>query len=53
MENGENGIVNAVIAVLLTMVGAGVVINTLFRLRDWLNRPVPRTEDQEPTDPTW
>jgi hypothetical protein len=38
------------IVVTLTLLGIGIVINQLFRLRKWLRNPPPSREDREPPD---
>jgi hypothetical protein len=42
--------VSAAIVVMLALVGVGIVINELSRLRKWLKKPPPRREDEEPPD---
>lgn len=38
------------ILVILTLVGVGIVIDQLFRLRTWLKKPPSSPEVREPPD---
>ncbi|WP_201274627.1 hypothetical protein [Mycolicibacterium sp. CH28] len=38
------------IVVGLLLVGLGIVASQLFRLKDWLNKPPPPTEQQDDPD---
>ena len=42
--------VTAAIVVVLTLLGVGIVIDQLFRLRNWLNTPPPRPDDHDTPD---
>ncbi|OBI17325.1 hypothetical protein A5712_24195 [Mycobacterium sp. E2327] len=48
MDIVGTAVVVAIVAVLM-LLGIGMVVNQLFRLRKWLNAPPP---DQPPGDPT-
>jgi hypothetical protein len=38
----------AILVAVLILAGIGIVIDSLFRLRNWLQRPPPGGEDREP-----
>jgi hypothetical protein len=42
--------VTAAIVVVLTLLGVGIVIDQLFRLRNWLNKPPPSPDDHDTPD---
>jgi hypothetical protein len=43
--------VTIAIVVALALVAVGIVVDQLFRLRNWLNRPPPSGEIPEHPDP--
>jgi hypothetical protein len=46
----ENADMTAAIFVILALVAVGLLVDGLFRLRSWLQRPVPPRDAQEPPD---
>lgn len=49
-RSGERESVGTAVVVVLMLLGVGIVIDQLFRLRNWLNKAPPTGEVREPDD---
>ena len=49
-KSWEDADVTTAIVIVLALLGVGIVIDQLFRLRNWLKKSPPRPEDQEPPE---